>query len=340
MGVILDFDSFNKYLKELSEKFRIFAPVLQKDKGKFAQTDVVGYSKVNCFEDMELKQKSYFSPKEIFYPIRETLFYFKGDSSEVPVVDEKPVLIFARPCDLNGIRRLDTIFLKNGSYPDFYYKRRRDLVKFIMIECTEGFDNCFCVSMKSNIYNEYEAAVKFEKNHVYIKTVDTALDTDIIKTSNVIDYEPEFISSNKINVTVPDVEKLTKEVFNNEIWKEYTDRCIACGRCNTSCITCSCFSMQDIKLSDDSEIAERRRVWAGCHIDSFSDMAGGHTFRAKNGERMRFKTMHKINDYYKRFNEHMCVGCGRCDDVCPEYISFSKCINKLTKIIEEDAICE
>ena len=94
--------------------------------------------------------------------------------------------------------------------------------------------------------------------------------------------------------------------------------------------------MQDTKLSDDNKIGERRRVWTGCHVDGFTDMAGGHSFRDKNGERMRFKTMHKINDFYKRFDEHMCVGCGRCDDVCPEYISFSKCINKLNELVGED----
>ena len=87
-------------------------------------------------------------------------------------------------------------------------------------------------------------------------------------------------------------------------------------------------------LSDDSAVGERRIVWAGCHVDGFSDMAGGHRFRDNKGERMRFKTMHKINDFYRRFSSHMCVGCGRCDDVCPEYISFSKCINRLNCIIE------
>ncbi|KNY28979.1 anaerobic sulfite reductase subunit AsrA [Pseudobacteroides cellulosolvens] len=340
MGVVLDIKSFNEYLSELSEEFRIFAPALKKGKGKFSETDIVAYSEIKCLEDMELKQKSYFSPKEILYPIREILFYFKGDSAEVPSIDEKPALIFARPCDLNGISRLDTIFLKNGSSPDFYYKRRKDLVKFVMIECTDSFETCFCVSMKSNIYNEYEAAINFKDNHLYMKIVDPALETPTIKASRVIDYEPEFINSNDVHVSIPAVEKVTNEVFNHEIWKEYTSRCIGCGCCNTSCITCSCFTMQDVKLSDNNEISERRRVWAGCHIDGFSDMAGGHTFREKNGERMRFKTMHKINDYYKRFSEHMCVGCGRCDDVCPEYISFSKCINKLNTIIEEDTVCE
>lgn len=340
MGVKLSIEAFDDYLKELSSKYRIYAPKVLEGKGKFAETDVVGYEQIRSYEEIELDKKPYFSPKEIFYPIRETLFYFKDKEAEVPNIDIKPIIIFARPCDLNGIRRLDTIFLKNGAEVDFYYKRRREHVKFVMIECTEGFDTCFCVSINSNIAEDYEAAIRFEDDGVTIKTLDDDLMTDFAESAEQVAFEPEFIKENKVKVTIPDVDKVTKESFNHEIWKEYAGRCIACGRCNTSCITCSCYTMQDVKLSDDQRIGERRRVWAGCHVDGFTDMAGGHSFRDNNGERLRFKTMHKVNDFYKRFDEHMCVGCGRCDDVCPEYISFSKCINKLNQIIEEEKISE
>ena len=51
----------------------------------------------------------------------------------------------------------------------------------------------------------------------------------------------------------------------------------------------------------------------------------------KNGQRMRFKVLHKVYDFKKRNGYHMCVGCGRCDDICPEYISFSNSINKLAE---------
>jgi anaerobic sulfite reductase subunit A len=50
---------------------------------------------------------------------------------------------------------------------------------------------------------------------------------------------------------------------------------------------------------------------------------------------MRFKVLHKIYDYHKRFGEHMCVGCGRCDDNCPEYISYSGCISRVNQVIQE-----
>lgn len=66
-----------------------------------------------------------------------------------------------------------------------------------------------------------------------------------------------------------------------------------------------------------------------------ADVAGGGSYRKKNGERMRFKVLHKVLDYKQRNGYHMCVGCGRCDDICPEYISFSHCVNKLGDAIKE-----
>lgn len=334
MGYRLSNDKFDIYLSELSDRYDIYAPTIMRGKGKFSDTDVVGYGKIEQLSDIVVDRKSYYSPKEIFYPIRETLFYFNGNEFIEPKLDMKPVLILLRPCDLNGIKRLDSIFLKNGNEADYYYLRRRNLVKFAMIECTEGFDTCYCVSMDSNIADEYDMAIRFADD-MLLDIADKELITASLNENAIHDFKPDYIKENKIKVTVPPTELVTKEVFDNPIWTEYTARCIACGRCNTSCITCSCYTMQDTKLSDDKKIGERRRVWAGCHVDGFSDMAGGHSFRKKNGERMRFKAMHKINDFNKRFGFHMCVGCGRCDDVCPEYISFSKCINKINQIVME-----
>lgn len=371
MSVTLDIERFNSYLGELALDYQLYGPVLKKGKGAFSDTDVVGYGLFNHYEELVLNQKSYFSPKEVFYPIREVLFNFirnretKGNvvqdsiTEVVPEINEKPVLLFLRPCDLNGIRRLDTIFLKNGD-ADYYYARRRELIKFVMIECTEGFDSCFCVSMGSNKATDYQAVLREDQEQIIWQIEDESLSRPALLGLNENDFEPQFIQENKVKVEVPPVSAITNDIFNHDIWTEYTQRCIACGRCNTSCITCSCFSMQDVQVenqpvtiqsttthsttsqsateatSGQSLIGKRQRVWASCHVDGYTDMAGGHSFRKQNGEKMRFKTLHKINDYHKRFGEHMCVGCGRCDDVCPEYISFSKCITKINQIIKED----
>ena len=125
------------------------------------------------------------------------------------------------------------------------------------------------------------------------------------------------------------------EVMKSTMWNEYNERCIACGRCNFVCPTCTCFTMQDITYKDNKNAGERRRVWASCHVDGYTDMAGGHSFRKEKGQKMRFKTLHKVYDYKKKWGYHMCVGCGRCDDICPEYISFSTIVNKLEGAMNE-----
>jgi len=335
MGYKVISENFNEIINKLSKKYKIYGPTKKEGKGKFSDTDVAAYDEINSFEDLVVNEKSYFSPKEVFYPIRETLFYFTEDGITVPRIDGKPVIIFLRPCDINGIQRLDTIFLKNGKDEDFYYKRLREKVKFFMIECTEGFDTCFCVGMESNKTDNYSVALRFSEDNIYLDVNDEDFSDVFNEYGTEIDFKPEYVEENKVKVNIPDPEKVTIDMFEHKIWQEYTQRCVACGSCNTSCITCSCFTMQDVTYDENKKLGERRRRWAGCHVNGFTDMAGGHSFRQKNGEKMRFKTMHKINDFHRRFGYHMCVGCGRCDDVCPEYISFSKCINKLNQIVEE-----
>ena len=52
---------------------------------------------------------------------------------------------------------------------------------------------------------------------------------------------------------------------------------------------------------------------------------------------MRFKSLHKMYDYGKRFNEgeNMCVGCGRCVGRCSQDISFIETINTFHDELEK-----
>lgn len=331
MGYIINTLKFNDFLKKLEEQYKIYAPVNLKGKGTFSDTDSVRYSEINTIEEIVFNKKSNFSPKEIILPITQTLFYFTEDSVLEPKVDDKKILIFLRSCDIHAIKRLDQIYLKNGS-EDIYYKRLRDKVKFALMECESSFENCFCVSMDSNKTNEYDLFVKYKDGKVFVECKDKSFNSYFQGMEEGV-VEPIFVTSNEVEVAVP--KNIDEKIFNAAMWKEYSGRCIACGRCNMVCGTCTCFTMQDIFYKDNKNLGERRRVWASCHVDGYTDMAGGNSFRKDKGERMRFKVMHKVYDFKKKFGYHMCVGCGRCDDVCPEYISFSNCVNKLNNAVEE-----
>ena len=143
----------------------------------------------------------------------------------------------------------------------------------------------------------------------------------------------DYVTENETRVTIP--ETVPNSIYQSDLWKEYDKRCVACGRCNLVCPTCTCFTMQDAFYTDNGKVGERRRVGGSCMIDGYSTVAGGGQYRRKHGERMRFKVLHKIYDFRKRYGYDMCVGCGRCDDVCPEYISFSNIINKVNAEVKE-----
>ena len=87
--------------------------------------------------------------------------------------------------------------------------------------------------------------------------------------------------------------------------------------------------MQDIFYTDNGKVGERRRVWASCMVDGYTDVAGGESYRKKYGQRMRFKVLHKVLDFKQRSGYHMCVGCGRCIEKCPVGLNIVKVIKKL-----------
>ncbi len=332
MGLIISKDRFNDVLKNLSEKYEIYAPINLKGKGTFSDTDRVRYGLVSSIEEIVVDVKSHFSFKEILLPITQTLFYFTEEQWIEPKIDRKEILVFLRSCDLQAVKRIDEIYLKNGD-KDQYYKAIRDNVKFILMGCSKSFENCFCVSMGTNKSDKYYAAINFRNDVVELDVKDEELlDCFNDVEGRSCEVKPDYVTENSVKVNIP--ENLDQRIYNSDMWKEYNSRCISCGRCNFVCPTCTCFSMQDIFYKDNEKTGERRRVWTSCHVDNFTVMAGGHEFRKSKSERMRFKVMHKVYDFKKKFGYHMCVGCGRCDDICPEYISFSNCVNKLNDAME------
>ncbi|AGL02184.1 anaerobic sulfite reductase subunit AsrA [Desulfoscipio gibsoniae] len=329
MGYKIQIEDFNAILRELRRVYRVFAPVNMKGKGPYAGTDLVGYAEISKFEQVVYNQKTVYSAKEALFKPVETLFYFTEEEFKQPAIQTNKILIFVRPCDINAFKRLDEIFINNGPYKDNYYQQRREKVKFILMECGAGFDNCFCVAMGTNATDDYSLLLRPAEGFVACQIKDPEFDAYFNGFNDSMEITPRFVEKNNITIQLPQNMDIDNDILNNPLWQEYTLRCTGCGRCNFVCPTCSCFTMQDIFYRDNDNSGERRRVWASCMVDGFTDMAGGHAFRNNQGDRMRFKVMHKFYDFHKRFGYHMCVGCGRCDDICPEYISIVKCVNKL-----------
>ncbi len=318
MGYRVTKEHMNEILNELSKRYHIYAPALD------AQKKRVQFREIRSIEQVVYDRQSDFSSKAAYYPVSQVMFYFhedRVDGSELR--DDKDILVFARPCDIHAIRRQDNLFLKNGGAEDLYYKRLREKVKFVLMECTESYENCFCVSVGCNVTDAYAVAVRFNQEDLLINIQDPQF-ASYFSDEKEEEFAVRFVTKNQKELRIPEISRENlKAVSDLEYWKKFDEKCIACGGCNTVCGTCTCFDTADVLYAEGSHEGERRRIWSGCMLENFTETAGGGRARKTQGANMRFKVFHKFYDYKDRFGEeYMCVGCGRCDIRCPKDISF------------------
>lgn len=339
MSYALNVQEADRVLEALGKKFDVYAPKRFPKQGRYSDTDIVRYDLVASMEEIVWQRKSDYAAKEVINPINQALFYFTEDEYRASRVNSRPILIFARPCDINAQKVQAAIYAGNGGYTDYYYKRVRDKVRFILMDCNGGDEDCFCVSMGSNTVEpeDYAAAVKFTENGMFAEVRDPEL-AEYFAGLTESDFSPAFVTENELKVTVPDLsdKEIRKELKNHPMWKEYNKRCISCGACTVACSTCTCFTTRDLSYGDNPEVGERRRVNASCQVPGFDQMAGQREFRDTAADRMRYKIFHKFYDYKARFKDrHMCVGCGRCTHRCPEFIAINGTVNKMAAAVEE-----
>ena len=323
--------------EKLSEKYDIYAPKCFKNHGRFSETDIIRYDKITSLDEVVWDKKSDYPMKEVLSPIQQAIFYFTEDEFRASKGKTRPMLIFARPCDINAMKVQARIYAGNGGFVDMYYERMRELAKYILMPCNGGDDTCFCVSMGTNETGDYSIAVKPTEDGMFFEVKDEDLAAYFADAAGA-DFAPEFVQENELEALIPEIPD--REVLNalkkHDVWKQFNGRCISCGACTIACSTCTCFTTRDIIYGDNPEVGERRRVAASCQIDDFAKVAGGGDYRTTAGDRMRYKMLHKFHDYEARFHEgHMWVGCGRCTSRCPEFISITTTLKKMNDAVEE-----
>ncbi len=318
MGYSLSYARMDGILTSLAGRFRVFAPKAD------ARGKLVRYGEIGSASQIVYRRQSDFSPKEILFPVSQTMFFFRdGQAEEARETDGREILLFLRACDMHAIERLDRMFLTNGGMADLYYRRAREKLRFVLMECTQSFEHCFCASLGTGTAEDYAMAVRFEEERILVHPKDGQLAAAFAGEERT-DYVPAGVKRNQKKLRCPEIggDDLGK-IAGLELWKSFDGKCIACGGCNMVCGGCSCFDTVDMTYSEGGNDGERRRIWSGCMLEDFTRTAGGAVVRGTKGENMRFKVLHKFYDYRKRFQGgDMCVGCGRCDMRCPQGISF------------------
>lgn len=330
-------ERLNEIFQQLEEQYVIYAPKRIKNGGRYALTDTVEYKQVHSYDEIEYQTRSNYPMKEVLTPITQTIFYFTEDEfKEVSEKETRDILIFGRACDINAVRIQDQIYIENGPEADYFYQRVRKRLHFVLMECTEQFNGCFCCSVGANKTDMYDLAFRFGEEEAMVEVKEEHFLPYFTEEKEVDDHV-HFPEENDLKVEMPEIDsvELMNKLKDHPMWDEYNERCIGCGTCTVTCPTCTCFTTTDVLYNENHNVGERRRTEASCMVDGF-DRVQGHDFRKNIGERYRYKIMHKVYAHNKRFGTGpMCVGCGRCDIDCPMLISYPTTLNKLSQAIAE-----
>ena len=231
MGFCVSRNQLQALLDSWQADYDVYAPRRFSGGGRFSDTDCIRYGKILRPEEIEFEEKSQYSFKEVLTPISQTLFFFAEGHTKEADGPRKGAVIFLRSCDLHALKRLDDMYLHNGP-GDYYYHRLREHLKIVLMGCKHTYENCFCVSMGTNISGNYDLSIDPQPDGTYHLDCKEPTWEALLQSLGgaVIPVEPAHVTENQIQVKIP--ENLTARVGESSLWNQYDSRCIACGRCN------------------------------------------------------------------------------------------------------------
>ena len=326
MDYVIKRESLPDFLKSMSKGFRVFVSA----KNDSGATCFQEYSSQNLF----LAQKTTFSPKLLFRPFKEKIFSFRKKASSYnveAVFDSEKRLIFGiRPCDCHALNTLDELFIRYYGDDRFYSARRENTV-LIALQCTEECENGFCSSMGTSKAVGHDLLFIPRGQDFFVRPETergkSLLDLKFFK--NTKDAEPSCRISCKKHLETKNLAKNIYNAFNHQVWEEESERCLSCSSCTQICPTCYCYITDDeFEFCSEKESA-RYRILDSCQLKRFTRVAGNHVFRASRKARLRQFVLHKLSYYKESHGMQLCVGCGRCIDVCPAKIDLTFIANRI-----------
>ena len=122
------------------------------------------------------------------------------------------------------------------------------------------------------------------------------------------------------------LQKIVREGYELDLWRQEALRCVECGGCNLGCDTCHCFLLSEDRYGNANE---RIRVWDACLYANFARVAGGANPLKYRYQRLRNRYMKKFDFFPDNIGLNGCCGCGRCIDVCPAKIDIRNILKTL-----------
>lgn len=311
-----DAESFyDRFLKSLRLSWMVIAPVVATDGVcRLQEFDEAAGRPCPCLPLLPLK-KLLLPPTELLWSSQEGNYRLPPaslSSSGVAVVD-------VAVCDLYALAYLDQAYAE-----DPFYQERRQQLLLIGRECSPS-SYCHCPPHA----DPPSFDLFFAEEEVWCGS---ALGENVLQeVAGAMASKRETALPMKYwagQMALPtDLAARFLQSVDDPLWAEVARRCLSCGACSAVCPTCACYDVVD-EASLSGEI-KRQRVWDNCFFRDHGLVAGGHNFRPDRTARLRFRFEHKYLGFGGQRGITSCVGCGRCQQVCPVGINLAHVLEKL-----------
>ncbi len=329
-------DRLEPFVAALMERRRVVAPVRRGD-------DVV-YAAIRAPADVVLHYRNTrLSAKATLLPQVECMVRYEkaldhyNQVMEVALDEAPTVLLGARPCDARSLLLLDRVF-DQAQYRDPYYLARRANAVVVSLACDHPRNTCFCHWFASGPYDTEGADVRLrEAGDAWLVEALTAKGDELLRDAALPAAdaahraEAEAIEKRAMALLSPaepvaGIEEVLPALFGDALWREVSEKCLACGTCTYVCPECHCFNIEDRVLPARGE---RVRAWDACMYAGFTAHASGHNPRPDQASRWRQRTMHKFDYLPHNVGLYGCVGCGRCVQSCPVQLDIRAVLRRV-----------
>ena len=282
----------------------------------------------------------------IFYP-REVVANYPSSEADADVEAPPTVIVGPRGCDVRGLAKFDKVYWSTvhftEEYDDPFVIEKRKNTYIVSVDCTAAKETCFCTMVGgepfakegfdvnlSPIDTGFILAVGSEKGEKLMSGADDLVAE--VQQSHTDERErsrnsvTEAINRQNAEFAVDAAyDKLDLE-GSADAWAYVTQNCVACGACNRTCPTCTCFLLVDQRAKGGYE---RTRNWDTCLSIGYARTGGGGNSRPDLPHRLDNRIRCKFEYSRDRYGLVTCTGCGRCIDVCMGRIDMREAVKHI-----------
>lgn len=333
---VIDKQGVRKLVEKLQQEAKVVAPHRREGRDQWSFQEVTDPDLI-CLE----YTTSCIPPKEFAFPTRETLLRYQREPAFVAeaVIQSEPIVLFGvHPCDIYGLESLDIAYCADHADPNWIARRQQ--MRLVGVDCLPD-EWCFCAAMgTATVDSGYDLFLNNLGDGSYLVEVGTEAGEKMLEGIDLREASAEEIARVKKRLTqrVKQEREINDETRNlplrfsgkatSPVWEKHAERCYSCGTCVLVCPTCFCFDVVD-EVALSLKEGQRDRIWDGCMLESFAEVASGENFREERPQRLRHRHFRKYAYLYTKYGRPYCCGCGRCVRQCLVHIDPVAIINDL-----------